>query len=479
MIKRSLKCSGCILSLGVIGLCILVRATAPVVEFVYHHQRAHELIDSSAVSNLSATYNYRLPQDQDFPLEAKQLLSQAVVHLERAVELLPNSDTYRKIGRLYLLLNQPEMALKAFSEALRRDPKSLLTRLELGFAYEQLVSDEHSTTIQWSLLPPIPPSEEWELPDLSASQHGWWSEIREVRRKTFPAKRIVLRASLPKEEAGLIFRVGITRQNGHVMITISDKLYKHQFLLRGLGWHVVYFDLSHQSGQIVEIVINLSSEHLTGVADIQFLPAGDMRCAIVQCLRQAQSIWESAGIERLSFAHVGSLIQSAGNYQEALRWYRRYSTEDPTAVFDVLPSDANQVLVIDSFVVLSGWHSCSWCGYPGEMVAEKGLLRLSFKQDDKVLQGAHALCMRRLAINGYSQLLMRVRGSSCALLTFEVVIDGQRLRKINYRPVFPEWEILTIPIQGSQIEEMLLGISEVQPDESCDQVLYVDWIGLK
>lgn len=464
----------------------------PIGIFAYHQQQADALIKAAvqtgnfSLNDLYSSFSYQLPKDHSS--ETRELLSRAVAHLQYITRLMPsNSEAYRKIGRLYLLLDQPEPAIDALSTVVHLVPNSLLARIELGFAYERLMPPQRLPAIQWSLLSQTGSDVAWLLPNKLTEYYGWWSPITENERNIILISPLILQATLVEIPTTLVFYLGINsyESDSYAIVSLSDGQRTSRLRFAGRGWHPVTFDLPQRTDQLtsVTITITVESSSTTGIADIQVVTAQHAHCVVVECLKQAADIWKSAGLSHSDFTRVSTLLQREMNLPAAIKWYQRslYSIGDLESKPDILPDDNSNLTLIDSFVSIDGWQPCPWCIVErnGEWTIDRGVLKLSFLQDNTTLQGISFLRYAHLDISPYKELVFRVRGDPSASLTVELVIDGARSRVLNYYSVSPDWELISIPISGHNIRELLLSISERTASESLDQGLYIDWIALR
>jgi hypothetical protein len=76
--------------------------------------------------------------------------------------------------------------------------------------------------------------------------------------------------------------------------------------------------------------------------------------------------------------------------------------------------------------------------------------------------------------------LLRLKGELGTLLTVEIVVDSGRTRPLNYQPVPQDWDVWIIPIQGNVLNEILIGIGELEPVLTpLEYHLSIDWTALR
>jgi len=173
----------------------------------------------------------------------------------------------------------------------------------------------------------------------------------------------------------------------------------------------------------------------------------------------------------------------AREYRAAKRLDRWMHQSFPS--LDVLPVRLqNQVLTLESFNTVERWFACSWCnttliqhGYliSDGQIAEMGYHNITLQRDH-----FGYLTRPELPISSFTTLMAHLRAEPGTLLTIEVVIDGQRHRVINYRPVESRWEIISVPISGKVLNELLISIGELEAVPIPDEYrLFVDWFALR
>jgi len=105
---------------------------------------------------------------------------------------------------------------------------------------------------------------------------------------------------------------------------------------------------------------------------------------------------------------------------------------------------------------------------------------MSYKNNLEKRDGFAYFSRPDVLISNYKELLLRLKGESGTLLTVEIVVDGNRSRPLNYQPVPADWDIWAIPIQGNVLNEILIGIGELEPVLApLEYHLSIDWIALR
>lgn len=110
----------------------------PFVLSLYYLEKGGVLLERSLV----AVYSDRLAPEQIVDMAG---LVTAMTYLEKSAESDPrNVQALRLLGRAYLSLGQPEMALRFFQKAIEIRPRNPLLRLELGDVYDSLGYTENA-----------------------------------------------------------------------------------------------------------------------------------------------------------------------------------------------------------------------------------------------------------------------------------------------------------------------------------------------
>jgi hypothetical protein len=177
------------------------------------------------------------------------------------------------------------------------------------------------------------------------------------------------------------------------------------------------------------------------------------------------------------------IVWQAQQYQAAMsldKWMHQ-SVRD----LDVFPDQLqNQTLTLESFDTIERWSPCSWCN-------TKPVKRAYFISNGQVLEmGYHNVASQRdhfgylsrpeLPIGTFTALMLVAKGEPGTLLTMELVVDGQRSRPINYQPVQDKWQVLSVPIKGNVLNEVLISIGELKPVPMPDEYrVLIDWIALQ
>lgn len=140
-----------------------------------------------------------------------------------------------------------------------------------------------------------------------------------------------------------------------------------------------------------------------------------------------------------------------------------------------------QLFVLESFASASAWRPCPWCeNTAGHFGVNEGVLEMSYRNTPEKRSGFAFLSVPNVPVGDFSQLLLRIKGEPGTLLTMEIVVDGERSRPFNYQPVPEEWNVWTLPINGGVLNEILIGIGELEPMLMPEEYrLLIDWIALR
>jgi tetratricopeptide (TPR) repeat protein len=464
--------------------------------FLYHCHKAEVLLEEAAstskvdISKLLLTYRYQLPDNVIFQTES--LIGESINHLEKAVHYatgLSEAEIYRQIGRLYLLLNQPQAALSAYSKVLELTPDSLLTRIEIGLAYERLMPSDPTHSIELMHHLQNVQFDNWLLPERTASQFGWWSALKETTYPVVKTSSLYIQ-DISSDKNYLVIRIGLKTdlktEQSLANIRIAQRTY--HFLLEGGGWHTIALDLKQTKESISDIRISIKSDVPTGIANVQFIDSRGVVCFLVNCLQQASAAWQSTGLD---FAHAATEFSRLADYDEALIWYQRYQLilgdehgynkkPDNLTMFE----DTESLYIVDSFISTHAWKYCFWCkSMEDRWFAKDGVLTL-FLNDLDTNRSVAIFRDTNINISGYSQLILRAWADSNARLTMEIVIDGIRCRVLNYQSLHPGNDMYTIPINGEYISHILVAMTadptgEANKAGSETISLSIDWIILK
>ncbi|WP_322511220.1 tetratricopeptide repeat protein [Chloroflexus sp.] len=256
---------------------------------------------------------------------ARTVAQQALATAQRLAAANPHNLTIQhQLGQAALLLDQPEIAIPAFSTAVMQQPDSPLRWFELGLAYERLASP--ATTIDperrfWDILPP--PAQQWELaaPPVPA---GWWQLTEPIARSVLVGERITLRTSLPITPTTLIFWMGnqMAQATTYRVLLGNQVIGEYELPAEAQGWQLATLDLSRWSGQAIELL--LASDHgQAGWGDVQIIPADEARCAIIDCRQRARAAWQRGGFTADQFLNAGTVAFRQQQFADALVWYQR------------------------------------------------------------------------------------------------------------------------------------------------------------
>lgn len=188
--------------------------------------------------------------------------------------------------------------------------------------------------------------------------------------------------------------------------------------------------------------------------------------------------WKQAGLRSEDFYESGDELRRVLDFSSANEWYQRGSSLNSDHKDDIILQE-DDITIIEDFKTLTFWKPCDWCdNVEGEFIATDGILTVTYvnDMDERDMFGYRML--QKVPLNGYEDLILKVKGEPGTLLTLEAVIDKERERYVNYRSIQSDWEVLSLPISGEVLSEVTIFISEYQNRLDYEQYkLYVDWIG--
>lgn len=200
-------------------------------------------------------------------------------------------------------------------------------------------------------------------------------------------------------------------------------------------------------------------------------------------ISEIASIWTPCEPTTQQIARWKRIAWQAQEYQAAMslgKWMHLSAPELDT-FSDQLQ---NQALTLESFYTAESWFPCSWCNttpakhsyfVPNGQVLEMGYHNVASQRD----QFAY-LSRPELPVGSFGILMLRAKGEPGTLLTMEVVVDGQRNRPIHYQPIEDKWSVLSVPISGNVLNEILIGIGELEAVPTPQEYrLLIDWIALR
>lgn len=191
--------------------------------------------------------------------------------------------------------------------------------------------------------------------------------------------------------------------------------------------------------------------------------------------------WSAAGLAAEDFLEAKNQALLAEDYEEALLWYER-ALLTAQEKLDYFPSSmGDRPMLLESYDSTSAWQQCFWCeNVQGHFGARGGVLEMSYINKPYERDRFAYISLPNLPVRDFSELLLRLKGVPGTLLTIEVVQDNLRTRPFNYQPSPNDWEIWNVPISGEVLNEILIGIGELDlvsmPEE---HRLTIDWIALR
>jgi tetratricopeptide (TPR) repeat protein len=474
--------------------------------------------------------------------DAQALAAQALERFQAAIAADPaNFQAYRWLGRAALLLDRPGDAVAAFSAAVRLRPDNPLVWWELGLAYDRLAPpmpfswgdkpEEEGPASAGELSQPAlidrtssPPRRipavgveahavessagaplpvwgyaRWLLPDAPGGWPGWWVPDEPVPRTVLFAAvpaTVTFRVSLPVTPTALVFWMGMdpalqAPQGDGVVYRVrveDQEVFSHTLRPQEAraGWWPARADLTPWAGRTVRLTLSLDPNPAgdtdgdwAGWGDVQLVEAVRAGGVLADAERRSVAAWRAGRISAEQLIEAGEERQRKGRYVDAIRLYRAAGIEGRIDTFE--PAVPLSMVIIESFVDAGAWLPCNWCGnVDGRFETHNGVLEMSYKNNLEKRDGFAYLSRPDVLISNYRELLLRLKGESGTLLTVEIVVDGGRTRPLNYQPVPQDWDVWIIPIQGNVLNEILIGIGELEPVLTpLEYHLSIDWIALR
>ncbi|MGQ9787554.1 MAG: tetratricopeptide repeat protein [Anaerolineae bacterium] len=264
--------------------------------------------------------------------EERAVAQQLLIEAQRLATATPyNSEAPRQLGRAAILAGRPDIAIAAFSDAVKKRPDSTLTWFELGMAYEQFAPAHVVTTLispqtddqVWEWLPPQPNWQEWRLP-VRAEPSSWWVAAEPVARTVVTNEHLALQVTLPTAPVVLSFWMGTpTTQPATYQVMLDGKVIG-SFTLSSSdqGWRYGYVDLAPWAGQTVVVTLQTNTP-TAGWGDLRIVDPTTIDCLRVDCLHRAAAAWRQGGFTANDFIHAGAVAFRQQRYDESLRWFER------------------------------------------------------------------------------------------------------------------------------------------------------------
>jgi tetratricopeptide (TPR) repeat protein len=195
----------------------------------------------------------------------------------------------------------------------------------------------------------------------------------------------------------------------------------------------------------------------------------------------AVQAWQRSGVTAEEMDRQGKALLKAGQWTEASAWN---SAAILTA--NALPDDfedwaVEEYALLESFVSTNWWKPCEWCGnVQGTFTADRGILEASYPNDLENREGFAYRTTPSIPLNTFQNLSMRLKGDPGTLFTLEVVVDKERSRLLSYIAISEEWAVISIPIKGTVLNEIMINIGEPasKPRQAQEYQLWIDWIAL-
>lgn len=300
---------------------------------------------------------------------ARMIAQQALTETYHLINAgLHDPTVLRQQGQLALLLNQPNIAISAFSSATAIQPESSLRWFELGMAYERLDPSTIEYQRQFWIKSLMKNSQDsnnfvdtftslnddeyliynsnytWNLPNISNAQPDWWSPLIEIRRAIYFTKNLSFQVSLPSNPTMLILWIGYNPEQPEsrndkvvywVKVNEMDVLRNSLYLgVNNRGWYPVLVDLTPWVGQYIYLDLGMelhtdAENHSVGWSEPYLVSTDYTPCIINSCKQLATEAWRRAGFTVHDFLQAGNVLQSTQRYKEAFQWYRRAILLEP------------------------------------------------------------------------------------------------------------------------------------------------------
>jgi hypothetical protein len=200
-----------------------------------------------------------------------------------------------------------------------------------------------------------------------------------------------------------------------------------------------------------------------------------------EILSAAQEL-KRAGLTEDDFLQAGYQALKSSNYDEVLDWYAR-TVAVVGGEFDWFQNPKNESthIVLESFLSSSAWRPCDWCkNTAGNYIAHDGIMEISNHNKPNMRDGFAIVSFPNVPIDQFKEVGLRLKADPGTLMIFEVVVDGKRSRLMNYMPLFDNWIIWEVPVEGVALNEILIGVGELETaDEPKEFRLSLDWIALR
>jgi tetratricopeptide (TPR) repeat protein len=191
--------------------------------------------------------------------------------------------------------------------------------------------------------------------------------------------------------------------------------------------------------------------------------------------------WKAANVTAKDFLIVGALLQQSMHFSEAMDWYKWAGILRGVIYDHIDEMPMTNLTVIESFSTTEQWKICSWCSNGnGEFNNKQGVLEISLANSVAYKDEYAIYTTLNCDLSGFTSLNFYVKGKPEASLTVEWVIDNIRARPIQNQPLTSSWQMISIPIKGNFLNELLISLGEVNSSSTTrEHVLLMDWIALK
>ena len=438
-----------ILLAALLALALLLAILYKPLLALYHQEQGGRMLAEvlPAGDNAYGGFACLRPFLEDLQQRAK--VQRALEHLTKAQSLAPRqAHTYYQIGRAYCLLGDYERAVPAFQTFAELRPKNPLASLELAFA----------------LLNACPPNgkcadglnsyDVWRRAGVTA-EHFLEMAERERQKENYPE--------------ALLYYQQAQRMGRELRSTIA---YVRYLIFKANGD-------DERALQALQSAVEMDMGWVNEEIMIQSYLLGSKLSKGGQT-RKAENIIRAFGNEPPRLIQIGEEFQKEGMYTLAMRLYQAAGVGRKIDFFDPF-LDLSSLIVLESFVSTNRWLPCPWCeNVEGRFEVSTGILEVSYSNNLAYRDGFGYLFIPNLFIGNHKELLLRLKGEPGALLTMEIVVDGERSRPLNYQPLPQDWEIWAVPIQGDVLNEILIGIGELEPVLTpLEYHLFIDWIALR
>jgi len=201
--------------------------------------------------------------------------------------------------------------------------------------------------------------------------------------------------------------------------------------------------------------------------------SGDVDLAIIE--------WGKAHLQTDYFLNAWSQTFQLGFYSESAIWLDRARLVSRQPADDLSAVPGQEPILLDGFLSAAAWEPCSWCeNSPGAFQAQNGLMKISYRNIPGKPSGFAIRNLSTIQPIAFKELFIRVKGGSGVEITIEITQGSKLSRPIAYQPIGEDWTILSIPLDGTALEQILVGIGNSTLQQNNDQYsAEIDWISIR